>query len=260
MQHGFASRNGLTAAALAAAGYVGIKRVFEREYGGWLAVFGEGHHPDASQIYANLGQHWESDRIAVKAYAAMGLLHAAIGAALELRPEVKIGEIEQIDVFMPEAAYGHGGWKAVRPLEPIGAQMNVAYAVAVALLDGEVLVDQFSTKRINKDDVWSLINRTSTHHEKAYDQLPVTERETTRVCITLKDGSTKNKVVAHPRGTGPRTLTNDQILDKYRNLTRSVISLDRQTAIEKTVLNIESVTDISSLVELLTPTVRAALA
>jgi 2-methylcitrate dehydratase PrpD len=260
MQHGFASRNGLTAAALAAAGYVGIKRVFEREYGGWLAVFGEGHHPDASQIYANLGQYWESDRIAVKAYAAMGLLHAAIGAALELRPEVKIEEIEQIDVFMPEAAYGHGGWKAVRPLEPIGAQMNVAYAVAVALLDGEVLVDQFSTKRINKDDVWSLINRTSTHHEKAYDQLPVTERETTRVCITLKDGSTKNKVVAHPRGTGPRTLTNDQILDKYRNLTRSVISLDRQSAIEKTVLNIESVTDISSLVELLTPTVRAALA
>jgi aconitate decarboxylase len=132
--------------------------------------------------------------------------------------------------------------------------------VAVALLDGEVLVDQFSTKRINKDDVWSLINRTRTHHEKAYDQLPVTERGTTRVCITLKDGSTKNKIVAHPRGTGQRTLTNDQILDKYRNLTRSVISLDRQSAIEKTVLNIESVTDISSLVELLTPTVRAALA
>jgi aconitate decarboxylase len=174
MQHGFAFRNGLTAAALAAAGYVSIKRVFEREYGGWLAVFGEGHHPDASQIYANLGQRWESERIAVKAYAAMGLLHAAIGAALELRPEVKI---EEIDIFMPEAAYEHGGWKAVRPLEPIGAQMNVAYAVAVALLDGEVLVDQFSTKRIKKDDVWNLINRTRTHHEKAYDQLPVTERE-----------------------------------------------------------------------------------
>ena len=46
---------------------------------------------------------------------------------------------------MPEAAYGHGGWKAARPLELIGAQMNVAYAVAVALLDGEALVDQFST-------------------------------------------------------------------------------------------------------------------
>jgi aconitate decarboxylase len=38
MQHGFASRNGLTAAALAASGYVGIKRVFEREYGGYLGT------------------------------------------------------------------------------------------------------------------------------------------------------------------------------------------------------------------------------
>jgi hypothetical protein len=39
-----------------------------------------------------------------EAYAAMGLLHAAIAAALELRPEVKIEEIEQIAIFMPEAA------------------------------------------------------------------------------------------------------------------------------------------------------------
>src|ERR1700756_5354867 len=188
MQHGFASRNGLTAAALAASGYVGIKRVFEREYGGWLSVFGEGHNPDASEIYVNLGEEWETDRIAVKAYAAMGLLHAAIGAALELRPEVKIDEIEQIDIFMPEAAYGHGGWRAVRPLEPIGAQMNVAYTVAVALIDGDVLIDQVAEERINRDDVWNLIDRTETRHEQAYDRLPVDERLTTRLRLTLKDG------------------------------------------------------------------------
>jgi 2-methylcitrate dehydratase PrpD len=192
MQHGFASRNGLTAAALAATGYVGIKRVFEREYGGWLSTFGEGHHPDPSQIYAGLGTFWETDRIAVKPYAAMGLLHAAIDAALQLRAEdqVPADQIVRIDIDMPEAAYGHGGWQAVRPLEPIGAQMNVAYAVAVALLDGEVLIDQFSDKRINSDDVWNLIDRTTTHHEQTYDQLPADERLTTRVHLTLKDGST----------------------------------------------------------------------
>src|SRR5271169_2660999 len=149
MQHGFAARNGLTAAALAASGYVGIKRVFEREYGGWLSTFGEGHHADPSRIYAGLGSAWETNRIAVKPYSAMGLLHAGIDAALQLRSEVSIGEIQRIDIDMPEAAYGHGGWKAARPLEAIGAQMNVAYAVAVALLDGDVLIDQFSHLRIN---------------------------------------------------------------------------------------------------------------
>src|ERR1700751_5707654 len=116
MQHGFASRNGLTAAALAASGYVGIKRVFEREYGGWLAVFGEGHPPDAGQIYAGLGTVWETERIAAKAYAAMGLLHAGIDAALQLRLEVRAEQIERIDIDMPQSASGHGGLKAVPPL------------------------------------------------------------------------------------------------------------------------------------------------
>jgi len=261
MQHGFAARNGLTAAALAASGYVGIKRVFEREYGGWLSTFGEGHHPDPSRIYAGLGTLWEADRIAVKAYAAMGLLHAAIDAALRLRAEDKVpaDRIERIDIDMSEAAYGHGGWQAVRPLEPIGAQMNVAYAVAVALLDGDVLIDQFSEKRISSNDVWNLIDRTETHHEKAYDQLPAVERLTTRVRLTLKDGSTRDKVVAHPRGTGDRVLTNADIVGKYRSLTSSVISTNRQTALEKAVLNLDALDDISELTALLTPTVRSAL-
>src|ERR1700684_500037 len=187
MQHGFASRNGLTAAALAASGYVGIKRVFEREYGGRLSTFGEGHHPDSGQIYAGLGTVWETDRIAVKAYAAMGLLHAAIDAALQLRAAggFTADQIDRIDIDMPEAAYRHGGWQAERPLAPIGAQMNVMYTVAVALLDGTVLSDQFAEDRINRDDVWNLIGRTRTHHHKAYDVLPVEDRLTTRVTVTL---------------------------------------------------------------------------
>ncbi|MCQ4082801.1 MmgE/PrpD family protein [Streptomyces sp. RB6PN25] len=261
MQHGFASRNGLTAAALAASGYVGIKRVFERDYGGFLSTFGEGHKPDASQITAGLGSIWEVERIAVKAYAAMGLLHAAIDAALQLRSEHKVaaGQIERIEIDIPEAAYGHGGWQAVRPLEPIGAQMNVAYAVAVALIDGDVLIRQFAEERINRDDVWALIDRTETHHEQSYDQLPVDERLTTRLRLTLKDGSTREAVVAHPRGTGDRLLTNAEIVDKYRSLAQSVVSPGRRTAIENAVLGLDALDDICELTALLTPTVQSAL-
>jgi aconitate decarboxylase len=261
MQHGFASRAGLTAAALAAAGYVGIKRVFERDYGGWLAVFGECHHPDAGKIYDGLGSVWETERIAVKAYAAMGLLHAGIAAALQLRAAggFTADDIDRIDIDMPEAAYGHGGWQAERPLAPIGAQMSIMYAVAVALLDGAVLIDQFAEDRINSDDVWNLIARTRTHHQKAYDALPVEDRLTTRVSVTLKDGSAREKTVAHPPGTGDRLLTDADIVAKYRSLTHSLIDADRQNAIEKAVLNLEALDDISTLTGLLIPAVRAAL-
>jgi aconitate decarboxylase len=257
MQHGFASRNGLTAAALAAAGYIGIKKVFERPYGGWLAVFGEGHRTYPEEIYAGLGILWETERIAVKAYSAMGLLHAAIDAALELRPKADVSQIQRIDIDMGEAAYAHGGWKAERPLEVIGAQMNVAYAVAVALLDGDVLIDQFSHDRINSGDVWALIDRTLTHHERAYDHLPADERLTTRVRLTFKDGSTHAAKVVHPRGTGDRNLTNAEIRDKYAKLTHRAISAERQAAIESTVLGIDTVGDVAQLMALLTPTVQS---
>ncbi|MFE7395786.1 MmgE/PrpD family protein [Streptomyces sp. NPDC057557] len=255
MQHGFAARNGLTAAALAASGYVGIKRVFEREYGGFLSTFGEGHRPDAGQITAGLGVVWETERIAVKAYAAMGLLHAAIDAALHLRSEHKLtaDQVERIEIDLPEAAYGHGGWRAVRPLEPIGAQMNVAYTVAVALIDGDVLIDQFAEERINRDDVWNLIDRTETRHEQAYDWPPVDERLTTRLRLTLKGDRVCEAVVRHPRGTGDRLLTNAEIVDKYRSLTHSVVSPGRQAAIESAVLVLEALDDISQLTALLTP-------
>jgi 2-methylcitrate dehydratase PrpD len=261
MQHGFASRDGLTAAALAASGYVGIKRVFEREFGGWLSTFGDCHKTDVTQIYAGLGTVWQTEVYAIKPYAAMGLLHAAIDAALELgsQDNVSAGQIQHIEIDMPEAGYQHGGWKAVRPLEPIGAQMSVAYTVAVAILDGAVLVDQFSEKRINADDVWDLIGRTDVHHEASFDKLPVDERLTTRVRLRLKDGSTHEKEIAHPRGTGDRGLSDADVVEKYRSLTRTVITPARQSAIEDAILNIDAVDDISELTALLTPTVAGAL-
>src|SRR6202451_1419158 len=259
MQHGFASRNGLTAAALAASGYVGIKRVFERPYGGWLAVFGEGHRTYPEDIYKGLGILWETERIAVKAYACMGLLHAAGGAALELRPQADVSLIQRIDIDMGEAAYAHGGWKAERPLQVIGAQMNVAYVVAVAFLDGDVLIDQFRQDRINRDDVWALIDKTLPHHERAYDNLPIDEQLTTQVRLTLNDGSTRTAKVVHPRGTGDRNLTNADIRDKYAKLTHHAISAERQAAIEKAVLGIDTLDDIAQLTALLTPAVHSPL-
>ena len=189
----------------------------------------------------------------------MGLLHAAIDAALELRPNINVSQVQRIDIDMGEAAYSHGGWQAERPLQVIGAQMNVAYAVAVALLDGDVLIDQFRQDRINRDDVWGLIDKTLTHHEKAYDNLPIDEQLTTQVRLTLTDGSTRTAKVVHPRGTGDRNLTNADIRDKYAKLTHRIIAADRQAAIEKAVLDIDTLDDVAQLTALLTPAVQSPL-
>jgi len=261
MQHGFAARNGLYAAKLAAGGYVGIKRVLEREYGGFLSTFGEGHNPDPAAIIAALGERWETEKIAVKPYAAMGGLHAAIDAALELRAADGFdpAAVERISIAMSEPVFNHGGWAAVRPLEPIGAQMNVAYATAVALLDGAALADQFSSERINADDVWRLIERTDARHDPDLDLLPADEQQTTTVEITYRTGRNARVTVSHPRGTGGNLLSNQDVVDKYRSLTQRLLSPERRRDIERAVLGIEQLDDVSELTGLLTPAVASAL-
>jgi 2-methylcitrate dehydratase PrpD len=107
--------------------------------------------------------------------------------------------------------------------------------------------------------VWDLIGRTQTHHEQAYDRLPLNERLTTQVRLTLTDGRTRAKTVTHPRGTGDRALTNADILDKYRKLTERAISSQRQAAIENTILNIDTLDDVAHLTTLLTPIVQSPL-
>jgi aconitate decarboxylase len=260
MHHGMASRNGLYAAVLAQGGYTGIKRVFECEYGGFLSTFGEGHSPDASQISDGLGLRWETERITAKAYAAMGGLHAAIDAVLQLDAQRRLvpEEIERIEVDLAHAVFHHGGWQATRPLTPIGAQMNLAYAVAVTLVDRAALIAQFSPDRINQDDVWSLIPRIVARNDEAFDREGALSRGKTRVRILFRDGQSLEKLLQAGRGILP-PLTNSQIVDKFRTLTNEIMDPRRQKLIEGHTLALDELPDVNTLVGLLAPPVRAVL-
>jgi 2-methylcitrate dehydratase PrpD len=252
MQHGFAARNGLLAAALAHAGYSGIKQVFERPYGGFLTTFGEGHEPDAAQIDADLGERWETLRIAIKPYAAMAGLHAAIDAAREVvrQGAIEPSAVREIEISMSEPAFHHGGWRAERPLTVVGAQMNAAYAVAVALLDGTALAAQFAPDRIDADDVWELIGRTTARHEPSFDRR-YEDGYNTRLQVRFSDGSESQAFVEHPRGGVRRPLSEREVAEKFRTLTEGVIDPGRSAAIEAMVLGLDELDDAWELVALL---------
>jgi aconitate decarboxylase len=256
MQHGFAARNGLLAATLAAGGYTGIKQVFERPYGGFLATFGEGHDPDPSQITDGLGERWETDVIAVKPYAAMAGLHAAIDAARAMLADGPVDPraVDSITVSVSEPAFHHGGWRAERPLAAVGAQMNLAYAVAVTLLDGTALAAQFAPARTDADDVWALIERTTLRHEPAFDAR-FEDGYNTRLEVALSDGEQRTSFVDMPRGGLLKPLTNDEVLEKFRTVTEPLIDTQRAREIESMVLALEQLNDAAELVERLAPPV-----
>jgi aconitate decarboxylase len=262
MHHGFASRAGMYAAALADGGYTGIKRVFEREYGGFLSTFGEGHDPDASQVSAEVGTRWETEAYVIKRYSAMGALLAPIDAVLEIRQRRGFApsDIVRIELDCASAAFHHGGWEAQKPLTPIGAQMNMAYAIAVAAIDGAALMKQFSPERINADDIWTLMKRITVRHDESFDSDGPLARGAVRLRMTFTDGSIEDMLLRHPRGHAMAPVSNEQILDKFRQLTNQIVDKTRQRRIEELVLHVERLGDISELIEVLAPPVADVLA
>jgi 2-methylcitrate dehydratase PrpD len=259
MHHGFAARNGFYAAGLAAAGYTGIKRVFERDYGGFLSVFGEGHDPDASLLTGQLGERWETELIMVKSYAAMGGLHGAVDAARRLRSDIAHQDISRIHLTVGETVYKHGWWAPERPLTAIGAQMNIGYATAAALLDGNVLPEQFTTARLNADDIWALIDVTEVHLDESLSGAPITERFRTDLAVTTSDGVVHRVRVDQPHGAPNDPVTNAELVAKFHSLADRVTSSSRAGAIERAITGLDDLHDVSHLIDLLADPVAAAL-
>jgi 2-methylcitrate dehydratase PrpD len=259
MHHGLAARNGFYAAGLAAAGYTGIKRVFEREYGGFLSVFGEGHDPDASLLTGQLGQRWETTTIVVKCYAAMGGLLGAIDAARQLRNSVAPEDISKIDITVGETVYKHGWWTPERPLTPIGAQMNIGYATAAALLDGNVLPEQFTPSRLDSDDIWSLIDATTVHLDESLAHADVSEWFRTDVAVTARDGTVHHARIVQPHGAPNDPVTNDELVAKFHALADRVTNRGRAEAIERAIVGLDDLDDTDYLIDLLGAPVAGAL-
>ncbi|MFE3054637.1 MmgE/PrpD family protein [Nocardia sp. NPDC059239] len=261
MQHGFAARNGYYAAGLAAAGYTGIKQVFDRPYGGYLSVFGEGHDPDPAQVIAGLGEGWHTELIMVKSYASQGGLHGTVQAALELRARHHIDpkSVAHIEIRVGHTVYHHGWWEPERPLTAIGAQMNLGYAAAVALLDGQVLPPQFTAARLDADDVWELLGKVEVKLDENIQNGPVHERFATELAITLTDGTVLAQRIVQPHGGPADPVTDDELVAKYRSLVGPLVSPDRLDAIQRAVLGIDELADLRELADLLAAPVAGAL-
>lgn len=261
MQHGMAARNGLYAGMLARAGYSGIEQVFEQPYGGWLATFGEGHDPDASQLTAELGARWETTRITVKRHAAMGGLHGPIDCLLAIleRHRILSSEIEQIDVHLSDAVYHHGWWPPKRPLTPTAAQMNVAYSLAVAAVDGAALAAQYSPRRIDGDDVWRLIPKVRAFHDTGFDELGALGRGQSRLRVTTTSGGVFEDSLFAARSI-LEPMTSAQIREKFDGLCEGVIDHGRRDAIVDMVGRLAELPDLDELIDLLSGVVGAPFA
>lgn len=259
MHHGMAAQSGLHGAALAASGFVGIERVIEQEYGGLAStMLGDEAPDDLGKLSRGLGEDWAMMSIGIKRHACLIMLHSSIDALVDYRSKrpVSLDDIEHIDIDVSQSVFKRTSWKLERPGTPLGSQMNLRYAAAVALLDGAAYVEQFTPESLARQEVWDLMDRIDVRHSDAIDELGRDRRFVTNITIRKTDGTTDELTGTPPQD---RAFDGADVVAKYRGLLEGLMDADRMRAIEDLVLTGGAETDTAALASLLHGEVAPAL-
>jgi len=194
----------VTAALLAADGFQAEPDVIEHSHGVAVAFNGKGNF-DLEAMTSGLGSRWDllDPGLVVKVYPCCGLIHSGIDGTLELRPQIDVGEIEQVTVAVH--ALVPPTMKFPRPSTGYEAKFSTPFCIATALLEGAVRLEHFTDERTRDPELRALMDRvTMVVHADLTESSTFLTREFTEVTLRLRDGGSRTLRVNRIDNLGSR--------------------------------------------------------
>jgi 2-methylcitrate dehydratase len=239
----------LHATFLAMHGITGPGEVFEGNKGFMDAISG---HFELDWSKENLERITQT---IVKKYNAEIHSQSTIEGVLELKQEHGLtgADIRQIDIEIFDVAYniiggGEEGEKiTVHTKEE--ADHSLPYIVAVAILDDQVMPEQYLAERIACQDVQTLLRKVIVRPLDGFSRRFPAEMPS-RIQITLNDGRVLTKEKRDYEGFLTRSMGWNTVTKKFEQLSQTRISRQLQREIEDAVANLENI-QVSELMSLL---------
>ncbi len=253
MHAGRAAQSGLYAALLAAQGFTGIVDVFEAPYGGFCTTFSRSQDRfNLAALSDGLGERFETMRISLKFYSCVGSNHTALDALADIRKRHPFtpDDIESIVVHASQVTVDHAGWP-YKPEGLTGAQLNLAFCVATLLIEGDVFVDEFTPDCVGDPARIALSRRVKVVHDPAITALGAAHRHKVRVEVHFRDGSIERETREAPRGSEHSFAGTNDIVGKFRKLTRGVMAATQQHALVDAVMRLDELPDSHAFTDLL---------
>lgn len=255
---GKAAMNGIMSADLARMGFTGATRILEGPRGFFEAT---AESYDLSRITDGLGARWKITENGYKMHSCCAHTHTAIDAALALRgdprfPADRPMRIAAIDI----ETYGPGFAivQEQNPHTPYQAKFSLAYTVAIALLEGRVMLDQFAERRFCPDGVRDAAVRSLLERTRMTVQDDLTARYPSawpaRIAITLDDGVVLRAASDYPRGHPENPVTTAALESKMRDLVASRFDASLAQHVAEAVAQIPASRDMSMTLRDLVPT------
>ncbi|MDO8567451.1 MAG: MmgE/PrpD family protein [Dehalococcoidales bacterium] len=235
-----AARGGITAALLAQRGFTGAETILEGERGFCRSFAGSSN---LGPLTAGLGKDFPV-YIEYKPYACARPIHNAIDCALEIRRKhpLNTDEIKAISVRRhPEWANFH---TTSQPRTYHEAQVSLPYSVAIALMEGNALLEQYSEERLKNPKVLELAGKVKIISDAS---LP---RGVSCAMKIVTKAATYEAQVDYAKGSLENPMTDKEHKDKFTSLASSVISKAKMGQIIALVDKLEAVKDVSELCQL----------
>jgi 2-methylcitrate dehydratase PrpD len=244
---GLAARTGIFSTALATAGFGASPDALEHPQGFLAAVSPAGRFDAAAPVRA--GKEWQmlSVGLNVKKYPMCYCTHRPIDGALDLRARhgVNVGDIEGVEVLMSER--NATILRHHTPQSELQARFSIEFAMAAALIAGQVGLEQLNDGFVQRADVQEFFPRVRTKTEVASD--PVTGHGVfDKVVLRLRDGRVLDSgEIKAARGAAGLPLSPDEIYVKFADCLRVSRSRLDARPLFKNLIALEDAPDVSVL-------------
>lgn len=242
-----AARNGIFSAVLAREGMTGPSPIFEGEMGFFKQVSG----PFELNI-DDFGGRKGSFKIAetyLKFFPAEIHSQTSIWAALEARKEIENPEdIVSVEIASHEAGYTILGRDLEKwnPLTKETADHSLPYIVGIALLEGKIDNSTYSDKKIRDPNILEFLRKITVVEDRTLSaRYP--EAVANKVTVKLSSGRVVSKQVDYHKGHPKNPMSDDEVEEKFRRLTRKYLDKNRARRILDSVWNLEKAKDIAKL-------------
>jgi 2-methylcitrate dehydratase PrpD len=231
---GFLARDGFTSATEPIEGHRGFLHLFAPD-------------PTPERAVDGLGDTWYLPRDGFKPYACGSLTHPPAQALLELRAEhaLTASDVAAVDAYVHDYVKTTTG--LAEPRTGLEGKFSIYHVLAVALADGAAFLDQFTDERVADPELARLRGQVHVHVD------PVRTKDSARVALTLRDGRTFERHVAHNLGTPDNPMTDRQLEDKFVALAAPVLGRARTDELAQVCWKLLELDDIRAVIDLAVP-------
>lgn len=224
IEMGFSARNGVTAAFLAAGGVTGQPDVLEAPRG-LFHIITAGKVEAPEKILSDWGRPYRVLEVGIKHYPCCYHLQRIIETTLGVRNERGLTPEDVVEVQVEVNAFFPTVVQHSEPHDEIEAQFSLPHAVAIAMIDGEVLPAGFSKNKIEDERFRRFRSKVKMIVREDWGWNPT--GWTPRISYRLRSGETIVREPESARGQPPDLLSFEACLPKYRGCVQDLLSEER---------------------------------